>query len=88
MFCQMQRFIGLMLNVPVNSYGHVGMLPPFYGTRAIRWPSFAWRHKQPIYFFRPQWVGACAKVRKINIVQYKNADFKMILKKGGTVLTV
>ena len=22
----------LMLNVSVNSYGHVGMLPPFYGT--------------------------------------------------------
>ena len=20
--------------------------------------SFAWRHKQPIYFFRPQWAGA------------------------------
>ena len=23
--------------------------------------SFAWRHKQPIYFFRPQWAGAKKK---------------------------
>ena len=22
----------LLLNISVNSYGHVGMLPPFYGT--------------------------------------------------------
>ena len=22
----------LMLNIPANSYGHVGTLPPFYGT--------------------------------------------------------
>ena len=25
-------FFELILNVPVNSYGHVGALPPFYGT--------------------------------------------------------
>ena len=23
---------GLLLNAPVNSYGHVGKMPPFYGT--------------------------------------------------------
>ena len=30
--------------------------------------SFAWRHKQPIYFFRPQWVGA----QKATICIYEN----------------
>ena len=96
----------LMLYVPVNSKGHVRMLPPLYGTLTqnedvmtsnkyfkynhprkpkglvyadgstwnhFSWAgltsnqiasqhctSFAWRHKQPIYFFRPKWAGACS----------------------------
>ena len=32
-FCsKFSLFVELMLSVPVNSYGHVGTLPPFYGT--------------------------------------------------------
>ena len=32
LFIKFECLFELMLNVPVNSYGHVGTLPPFYGT--------------------------------------------------------
>ena len=32
---------GLMYSVPVNSYGHVGTLPPFHGTFTVSAPLFS-----------------------------------------------